>query len=92
MGGVVIKESSGEEEPASGIEAIVPDGAAVEGVTTTSNVANVSVSTTVTNEGSGEPARVLTPSIGREGASLQAVMALLKDSDDEGEDDDGLFG
>ena len=95
MGGVVIKKNSGEEDPAGGIEAIVPNGTAVEGATTTSNVANVSVSTrnsTMTNEGSDEPVRVLTPSIGREGASLQAVMALLKDSDDEGEDDDDLFG
>ena len=89
---VVVKENSGEEEPASGIEAIVPVGAAVEGAATTSNVANVSESTTMTNEGSGELARVPTPSTGREGASLQAVMALLKDSDDEDEDDDDLFG
>ena len=32
------------------------------------------------------------PSVGHEGASLQAVLALLKDSDDEDEDDEDLFG
>ena len=54
------------------------------------NNSNVSESATMTNEGSDGPYRP-NPSVGREGASLQAVLALLKDSDDEDDDDADLF-
>ena len=44
----------------------------------------------MTNEGSGGPYRPK-PLVGRGGASLQAVLALLRDSDDEDDDDADLF-
>ena len=74
------------EEPAS-IETVVPDGATADEIASNTTEA---VAAKTTNDDSMRA--VPKPrAVGHEGASFQAVLELLKDSDDE-EDDEDLFG
>ena len=74
------------EEPAAGIEAVVPEDAVVKEEATIDDAEPAEVSNDELMRAVPKP-----HSVGHEGASLQAVLELLKDSDDE-EDDDDLFG
>lgn len=82
---VEVEDDGHVEEPAAGIEAVVPEDAVVKEATT-----DDAEPAEATND---ELKRAVPKprSVGHEGASLQAVLELLKDSDDE-EDDEDLFG
>ena len=83
---VEVEDDGHVEEPAAGIEAVVPEDAVVKEATN-----DDAEPAEPTND---ESMRAVPKprSVGHEGASLQAVLELLKDSDDEEDDDEDLFG
>lgn len=82
---VEVEDGGRVEEPGTGIEAVVPKDAVVKEATN-----DDAEPAEATNDGMMRAVPKLR-SVGHEGASLQAVLELLKDSDDE-EDDEDLFG